>query len=243
MPVSPETSACEHNQQHSRVPSNYLHTWLHGWTVHWWWSPHSLPFHKIWAGTDFFFLMEKMLLNSFSLTSPVPQLLSITAHSVSGPNPIKSRAAKLRETLLINFYKWCNASFSFSNSQCGCYFLWKKGKKHEEQICNSTEQFLVLKTLTAITCSRVLHRSRDFSEKKKPTSFLPCLWTNELQPPRVQLMFWKHWQPRLPLEVKFKQERSTASLLDQADTSIYFQYSRMKKSAITSLMLQNHRPS
>lgn len=186
--------------------------------------------------------MERMLLNSFSLTSPVPQLLSITAHSVSGPNPIKSRAAKLRETLLINFYKWCNASFSFSNSQCGRYFLWKKGKKHEEQICNSTEQFLVLKTLTAITCSRVLHRSRDFSEKN-PTSFLPCLWTNELQPPRVQLTFWKHWQPRLPLEVKFKQERSTASLLDQADTSIYFQYSRMKKSAITSLMLQNHRPS
>lgn len=83
---------------------------------------------------------------------------------------IKSRAAKLRETLLMNCYKWCNASFSFSNSQCGCYFLWKKGKKHEEQICNSTEQYLILKILTAIMCSRALHQSRYFSGKKIPTS-------------------------------------------------------------------------
>lgn len=76
----------------------------------------------------FIFYTEKMLLNSFSLTNPVPQLLTIKARSLSGPNSIKSRAAKLRETLLINFYKWCNASFSFSNSQCGCYFRERKGK-------------------------------------------------------------------------------------------------------------------
>lgn len=113
-----------------------------------------------------------MLLNSFSLTNPVPQLLSIKACSVSRPIPIKSRPAKLRETLLINFYKWCNASLSFSNSQCGCYFLWKKGKKHEEQICNSTEQFLILRTLTAITCSKVFHQSRDLRQKKKKSQLL-----------------------------------------------------------------------
>lgn len=112
-----------------------------------------------------------MLLNSLCLTSPIAPLLNIKAHSVSRPIPMKSRPAKLRETLLINFYKQCNASFSFSNSQCGCHFLLKKGKKHEKQICNSTEQFLILKTLTASTCSKVLHHSRDLDGKKMPTSY------------------------------------------------------------------------
>lgn len=79
---------------------------------------------------------------------------------------MKYKLAKLRETLLINFYKRCNASCSFSNAQCGCHFLLKKGKKHEEQICNSTEQFLILKTLTAFTCSKVLHHSSDLGEKR-----------------------------------------------------------------------------
>lgn len=48
----------------------------------------------------------------------------------------------------------------------------ERKKNHEEQICNSTEQFLILKTLTAITCSKVLHQLRDLGEKKKmPISF------------------------------------------------------------------------
>lgn len=132
---------------------------------------------KIWAEMrettiNYFFLMEKMLLNLFSLTSPVPQLLHIKAHSVSGINFISPRAAKLRETLLINFYKWCNASFSFSDSRCGCYFPWKKEKKLEEQLCNSTEQFLILKTLSAIMCSRVHNQPKHLSEKSSPISHL-----------------------------------------------------------------------
>lgn len=181
-----------------------------------------------------------MPLNLFSLTSPVPQLLHIKAHSISGINFISSRAAKLRETLLINFYKWCNASFSFSDSQCGCYFPWKKGKKLEEQLCNSTEQFLILKTLSAIMGSRVPNQPKHFKWKY---NFSPCLWTNELQPPRVPLTFWKHWQSRLYLQVKFKQECSTTALLNQADPSIYLQYSRTTVTLPHFLRLWNLRPS
>lgn len=168
-----------------------------------------------------------MLLNSFSLTSPAPQLLSIKARSVSRPTPIKSRPAKPRETLLINFYKWCNASFSFSNSECGCYFLWKKGKKHEEQICNSTEQFIILKTLTAITCSKALHQSRDLGEK------------NHRQLHTLSLDKWATITTRAAHILRTNLEVSSSKnapqlLLGQADMSMYFEHSRTK-SVITSL--------
>lgn len=66
---------------------------------------------------------EKTLSGSFSLTSAVPQLLRMKARSASGPDPITTGASELGETLLINFYKWCNASFCFPDCQCGCYFL------------------------------------------------------------------------------------------------------------------------
>lgn len=55
----------------------------------------------------------------------------------------------------------------FLTLRVGVTFCERKEKNHEEQICNSTEQFLILKTLTAITCSKVPHQLRDLGEKKK----------------------------------------------------------------------------
>lgn len=149
----------------------------------WWWRDHTRPLSKKFEPKQreitmhFFFSMlnfiQKTLSSSFSLTSTVPQLLRIKARSVSGPNPITTSASKLRETLLINFYKWCNASFCFPDCQCGCYFLWKKGKKQEEQIYNSTELFSILKALLAILHPRVLHQPWDLGFCDKKTTSYP----------------------------------------------------------------------
>lgn len=113
-------------------------------------------------------------------------LLSIKVHSVSGPNPIKTGVPKLRETFLIKFYKWCNASFSFSDSPCGCHFLWKKGKQHEEQRCNSTALFLIPKALIAVSHPSILQQPRNVT--KEHSDFLSSHWIKELQPPSVHLM-------------------------------------------------------